>query len=131
MPKVMLIEDDATMLSLLQTLLELEGFQVAKTDNKGSLDDLMNVLRQEKPQLVLMDVYLRGFNGFDLLRQIRQDERLKSTPVLMSSGMELAIECQQAGADGFILKPYMPEELVGKIRKTLEQQDHVSRAGES
>lgn len=130
MPKVMLIEDDATMLSLLQTLLELEGFQVVKAENKGSLDDLLYALRQERPQLVLMDVHLRSFNGFDLLRRIRQDDELKSTPVLMSSGMELAMECQRAGADGFIMKPYMPEELVGKIRKTLEEQDPISQAGE-
>jgi DNA-binding response OmpR family regulator len=38
----------------------------------------------------------------------------------MSSGMELSVECRDAGADDFILKPYMPEELVMKVQRTLE-----------
>jgi len=125
----MLIEDDATMLSLLQTLLEFEGFQVIRPESRGSLDDLLNTLHQAKPELVLLDVHLKNFSGFDLLQRLRQDEALKSTPVLMSSGMELALECQRAGADDFILKPYMPEELVGKIRKALNKRDHSTQPG--
>jgi DNA-binding response OmpR family regulator len=70
--------------------------------------------------LILLDVHLRNVSGFDLVKGLRQDEQLKTTQVLMASGMELSVECRQAGADGFILKPFMPEELVGKIRNALE-----------
>jgi len=117
--KVMLIEDDETMLSLISTLLEFEGFQVSKLEKDGCIEDILDCIRHEKPDLILLDVHLRRTNGFDLLQEMRQDEELKSTHVLMSSGMELSSKCNQEGADGFILKPYMPEELVGKIRSFL------------
>jgi DNA-binding response OmpR family regulator len=117
--KVMLIEDDETMLSLITTLLEFEGFQVSQLEKDGCLEDILDCIRHEKPELILLDVHLRRTNGFDLLERMRQDEELKSTRVLMSSGMELSKQCDQGGADGFILKPYMPEELVGKIRSFL------------
>jgi len=120
MPKLILIEDDDTMRSLLQTLLEFEGFQVLQLDGGTSLEDILSRLSRDKPDLVLLDVHLRNLSGFDLVKQMRQDEELKSIRVLMYSGMELSIQSRQAGADGFILKPFMPEDLVAKIRNTLE-----------
>lgn len=119
MTKVMLIEDDTTMLSLLRTLLEFEAFQVAQLNDESELDEILEKMRGEKPDLILLDVHMPGINGFDLLKNLRHDEELKSTRVLMASGMELSLECREAGADGFILKPFMPDELVAKIRKTL------------
>jgi DNA-binding response OmpR family regulator len=119
MPKVMLIDDDATILSLLQTLLEFEGFQVLQLNGEGDPDEIMSQFHLEKPDLVLLDVHLHHISGFDLLHLIRQNEELDSVRVLMSSGMELSSKCAQEGADGFILKPYMPDELVKKIQTTL------------
>jgi DNA-binding response OmpR family regulator len=119
MSKVMLVEDDETMLGLLSTLLELEGFQVVHGNGQSMLEESLDELRREQPDLALVDVHLQNFNGLDLLRRLRQDEQLKRLLVLMSSGMEMSAECIYAGADGFILKPYMPDELVGKIRFTL------------
>ena len=120
MQKVSLIEDDASMLSLLSTLLGLEGFQVAPLDGGTNLEETLENLRSEKPQLVLLDVHLPAMSSFDLLQRMRQDPELKSVQVLMSSGMELTDKCLQAGADDFILKPYMPDELIRKIRTLLE-----------
>lgn len=120
MHTVMLIEDDDTMLSLIRTLLEIEGFRVVHTDQLQELDSALSAVRQEQPELVLLDVHLRSFNGIDLLRQIRQAEDLARLRVLMSSGMEVSHQCIQAGADDFILKPYMPDELLGKIRKIFD-----------
>jgi DNA-binding response OmpR family regulator len=120
MLKIMLIEDDTTMLSLLSTLLEFEGFETAKVGPESGLDETLERIRREKPELILLDVHLQGLSGFDLIRSLRKDESIKSTTVLMASGMELSIECREAGADGFILKPFMPDELVAKIRKMIE-----------
>ena len=122
MHKILLIEDDATMLSLLGTLLEFEGYQVALLNGEADAENILQKLRGEKPRLILLDVHLPGVSGFDLMRKMRTDEVLKSTKVIMSSGMDLSLECRQAGADGFILKPYMPEELVEKIRETIENE---------
>lgn len=120
MPKVSLIEDDASMLSLLGTLLGFEGFEVAPLDGGMNLEETLENLRRENPQLILLDVHLPAISSFDLLQRLRQDPELMSVQVLMSSGMELTDKCLQAGADDFILKPYMPDELIGKIRKMLK-----------
>ncbi len=116
MTKVMLIEDDDIMLSLLINLLEFEGFDVSQLGSNTDIDQVIQSIRAEAPDLMLVDVHLGSFSGFDLLRSVRMDEALKSTRVLMTSGMELSHECYEAGADGFILKPYMPDDLVSKIR---------------
>ncbi|HEX7975705.1 MAG TPA: response regulator [Anaerolineales bacterium] len=115
----MLIEDDETMLSLLNAFLEIEGFDVSNPDLNGNIEGILTDMRQARPDLVLLDVHLNQLNGFDLLLNIRQDSSLKSTRVLMSSGMDLSRECDDQGADGFLLKPYMPEDLIGKIWQTL------------
>lgn len=122
MRKVMLIEDDPTMLSLIRTLLEIEGFQVTPLNGDIKIERILNALRKEKPDLILVDVHLRHTNGIDLLRAVRQDSELKSMTVLMSSGMELGVQCREAGADDFILKPFMPDELVHKIRYTIREE---------
>jgi two-component system response regulator MtrA len=120
MYKVVLVEDDATMLSLLSTLLEFEGYEPVPIEGDRRLEDLLGVVRQEKPALVLLDVQLGSFNGLDLLRAIRSDPNLKHTRVLMSSGMDMRAECLRAGADGFAMKPYMPEELIEQMQELLE-----------
>ena len=118
MHKLVLVEDDATMLSLLQTLLQMEGFQVVVPDVE-TLGGILGVFRREKPALILMDVHLKEVNGFELLEHIRQDPELHDTLVIMSSGMDFTAKCLEAGADDFILKPYMPDELINLIRRRL------------
>ena len=114
MPKVLLAEDDITMVSLLKTLLEMEGYQVTTLlDQKG---DLLENIRKEKPDVLLLDVYLGERNGVDILRQLRKSPDLKSIKVVMTSGIDKADECMAAGANAFLLKPYMPDELMEKLR---------------
>jgi len=117
--KVMVIEDDATMGLLLETLLQLEGYCVVQVKKENSLNEMVDAVRNEKPALVLLDVHLRKVNGFDLLNQLRMDQDLKLTRVLLSSGVDYEQRSQETGADGFIMKPYMPDELMGKIKKAL------------
>lgn len=119
MPKIMLVEDDHTMVALLQTLLRIEGFNICQLDHVDNLDSIIESIRREQPDLILLDVHLKRLDGFDLLSGIRQDTELHSLRVLMSSGTDFNDRCAQEGADGFILKPYMPEDLIGKIRRTL------------
>jgi DNA-binding response OmpR family regulator len=119
-PKVMLIEDDNTMLTLLRTLLRFEGFEIAQLDNDEDPDRILQSIRLEHPEAVLLDVHLRRFNGFELLHRIRQDEDLMNTRVIMSSGMDFSTRCLDEGADGFLLKPYMPEDLIDEIHKVME-----------
>jgi CheY-like chemotaxis protein len=114
MPKVLLAEDDVTMVSLLKTLLVMEGYQVTTLlDQQG---DLFENIRKEKPDVLLLDVYLGERNGVDILRQLRKTPDLKAIKVVMTSGIDKTDECLAAGANAFLLKPYMPEELIDKLR---------------
>lgn len=108
------------MLSLLQTLLEIEGYEVFQS---VEFDDAASRISEVKPDLIIMDVNLQSANGLDVLQAVRSDEELANTLVIMSSGMDLQNECMEKGADDFILKPYMPDELVRKIEGLLQVRD--------
>lgn len=116
MTKVSLIEDDATMISLLRTLLEIEGFEVVEMRD-DTLNNVLAELRSENPEVVLMDVNLRKLNGMDLLRELRKDHELNYIKVIMCSGMDIRQDCLMAGANDFMLKPYMPDDLINAIHK--------------
>ena len=118
MVKIMLIEDDLSMITLLCTLLQMEGFSVAKSKD-DSLDKTVAAIKKEQPELILLDVHLHQFSGFELLKQLRSDEILNDIRVLMMSGLDMKEESLKGGADDFILKPYMPDELIGTIHKIL------------
>jgi DNA-binding response OmpR family regulator len=118
MQKVMLAEDDATMLSLLSTLLKMEGFETTTLDIH---EDVLNAVRRDQPDVILLDVNLAQGNGIDFLRQIRQDEELRDTVVIMSSGMPLETESMNAGANAFLLKPYMPDTLINAIKNGISK----------
>ncbi len=115
----MLFDDDETMVSLLRTLLELEGYQVVLPATTSRMEGLIETITREKPALLLLDVHLNHFNGLDLLRRLRQSDELKSIRVLMTSGMDLSHECCLEEADGFLMKPYMVEDLMLKIKSVL------------
>lgn len=119
MVKICLIDDDQTMITLLRTFLGLEGYEVLSLGEPGQYGQVLGVLRQELPALALIDVNLRVINGFDLLDDIRRDPVLGAMRVVMSSGMDFQEKCLQVGADGFLMKPYMPEDLIEIIKKLL------------
>ena len=109
MQKILLAEDDPTMLSLLKTLLRLEGFDtVAFGDN----DHLFETIYREKPDLILLDVHLSSGNGLEFLKVIRSNPAFNDLVVIMQSGMDLMDECLEAGANYFLLKPYNPNSLI-------------------
>ena len=115
----MVIEDDANMFSLLQMLLEFEGYEVVLWEGGEQVKDTVNSLCQEKPDLILMDVHLRHLNGIDVLESLRKEPELDGVKVLIASGVDMTGRSLQAGADGFILKPFMPDELIKEIQNTL------------
>ncbi|MEW6567073.1 MAG: response regulator [Chloroflexota bacterium] len=116
MPRVMVIDDDSTMVSLLTMLLELEGFDVSKAPRH---DSILEGIRAERPDVVLMDVFLAGADGMEVLSQLRASPDLASAVVVMTSGMDLEDRCLAAGANAFLLKPYTPEQLISKLKNSL------------
>lgn len=114
--KVLLAEDDSTMVALLKTLLKMEGFEVVALHAD---DDVIAAVRNEKPDVVLMDVHLSHQSGLDILDDLRRAKDLNGVRVVMSSGASVKEECIHRGADGFLMKPYMPDDLIKLLRQTI------------
>jgi DNA-binding response OmpR family regulator len=111
MAKILLAEDDMTMVSLLTTLLKMEGFNVVALHSDA---DVPAAVRAENPDVLLLDVHLSHQNGFDILDAIRKSEDTAGTRVVMSSGSN------DHGANGFLMKPYMPDELITILKQTIK-----------
>ena len=118
MPKIMLAEDDRTMITLLKTLLGLEGYQVVAL---GENDDVFEAVCQDRPDVLLLDVHLPNANGLDVLAQVRANVDTNDLSVVMTSGLNLEEECLRSGANGFLLKPYMPDDLLSLLKRSLSQ----------
>lgn len=116
MPRIMLVDDDQTMVGLLKTLLEMDGFEVIRPQHQ---DRILQAISEQKPDLILLDVFLEEMDGLDLLGQIKARDELAEIHIIMSSGMDFSQQCLEAGADDFLLKPYTPERLVDAIENIL------------
>ncbi len=118
MARVMLVDDDRTMLSLLRTLLELDGFEVIEAPTLG---DILDVARRESPDVLLMDCILPEVDGLDLLQDIRRDEQTREMVVVMTSGMDYEERSMARGANAFLQKPYSPDRLFEILRQQINQ----------
>ncbi len=112
--KVLIVDDDPTMTTLLHTLLELEGYQVATVED---WTDIAGTAIHTNPDVVLMDYYLPGTDGKKVLMTLRSTPGYEHISIIMTSGMDREYECLEAGADAFLLKPYAPEYLLETIQK--------------
>jgi len=113
MSKILLAEDDFTMVSLLKTLLKMEGYEVIALDVHA---DIPTALSQETPDALLMDVHLGGQNGMEVVKQLRKDPANADLKIVMTSGLNTKDECLECGADYFLLKPFMPDDLLNLLK---------------
>src|SRR5262245_17020287 len=127
MKKIVLVEDDADLYSLLQYNLEKEGFQVSGTKTgKGAID----LCRQMQPDLVLLDIMLPGSDGLDICKQIRGHQELAHIPVifLTARGSETdRIVGLELGANDYVVKPFFVRELIARIRLQFRGQSEPAR----
>ena len=113
--KILLLDDDHELVWLVTTLLKLEGHQVlGLPDGLGSLQD---VLTAEKPDSLLLDLFLGDRNGLEIIREIRSAGGAPHLQIIVVSGMDQRAESLAAGADAFLLKPFMPDELLELLGK--------------
>jgi DNA-binding response OmpR family regulator len=115
MKKIMLIDDDPNFCLLLETLLKFEGYQTICPCNLVN-EIIFDSLNKEKPDIILMDVNLHSINGLDIVQYIRKDIKYDDVKIIMTSGMALNDDCIKSGADAFLMKPFMPEELFLALR---------------
>ena len=121
MALIVVAEDDAGTMRLIEAALHLQGHEVLTANNGQSA---WMTIRQYRPDLVVSDINMPGVNGFDLLKEIRADETLKGLPVLMVTAearKEDIVAAAQGGASGYIVKPFTKATLEEKVQKILQK----------
>ncbi|MDW8069200.1 MAG: response regulator [Anaerolineae bacterium] len=116
MRKIVIVDDDPHMGRLLRILFELEGFEVVTAQR---YQDILPTIQQAHPDAVLMDVRVQGRETLDLVRQMRREPGLTDIPVVMTSGMDYRTQCLDAGANCFLPKPFIPDEVVQIVGRLL------------
>jgi DNA-binding response OmpR family regulator len=121
-PTVLIIEDDEQVAHLLQFMLEREGFQVRVAgEGRAALEQ---AIQSPLPDIILLDVMLPFYSGFELIRLLRRLPGLENVPIIMltaRSGEADIARALDAGASDYILKPFQPIELMARLRRHLRQ----------
>ncbi|MGZ0042853.1 response regulator transcription factor [Paenibacillus ottowii] len=118
MHKILIVEDDPQISSLLQSYLEKYGYQGVVVSN---FDQVLGTFQEVKPDLVILDVNLPRFDGFYWCRQIRTQS---TCPILFVSARDDKMDqviALQNGADDYITKPFHPEVLLAKVESNLRR----------
>ncbi|HLZ64320.1 MAG TPA: response regulator [Ktedonosporobacter sp.] len=120
---ILVADDTAAIVDALRLMLELAGYLVETTGN-GS--EVISIMQEKQPDLVLLDVWLGGRDGRILCRQIKQQETLRHIPLLlMSAHRDLQQMSELAGANGYLLKPFTMKGLLSTIAIALQQQAKI------
>jgi two-component system phosphate regulon response regulator PhoB len=118
---ILVIEDEAALVELIRYNLEKEGFRVSAA-NDG--EEGLALLKESKPDLLVLDWMLPHVSGIEICRQIRRKTELRDLPVIMltARGEEAdRIRGLEVGADDYVIKPFSPSELVARIRAVLRR----------
>ena len=114
--KILICDDDDTLVGLLETLLEMAGYTVVTA---GDGVQALEMFESEGPDLLIIDIDMPHKNGFEVLEELSIRGALGSKPLLVLSGRERKEDlarAEQFGAKGFIIKPFNGEDLVDKVR---------------
>ncbi len=119
--RILIVDDDAQIIRLIRSYLEEAGFSVLTADDG---DTALHAIRQDRPDLVVLDIMLPGMDGLELTRTLRGDKHLSAIPILLLTarvddadrilGLEL-------GADDYLTKPFNPREVVARVRAILRR----------
>lgn len=119
--RILIVEDEAALSTLLAYNLEKEGFTVrVAADGEQAVE----ALAEEQPDLVLLDWMLPHYSGIEICRRIRRDPATRALPVIMltAKGEEAdRIRGLDTGADDYVTKPFSPAELIARVRALLRR----------
>lgn len=121
--KILIVDDEDTILEFLRINLEKNGFTVVAA---GDGHEALRLARQEQPRCILLDVMLPGLDGFEVLRELR---KTMDVPVIMltAKGDDIdKILGLELGADDYVTKPFNPRELVARIKAILRRVDKAA-----
>jgi excisionase family DNA binding protein len=118
-PVVLIVDDDERLREYVRVNLEMEGYSVREA---GNAEEGLNVLEESTPDLVLLDVMMPEVDGWEMLRRVQERHGVGAIPVIMFSGKtdeETEGEAASRGAQGFIGKPFNPQQLIDQTKQLL------------
>lgn len=113
--RILAIEDDPSMIKLISTILKSEGYDVITAQNGV---DGITTAKESKPDIILLDLMLPEMSGWEVLRDVRSNEEIADTYILLLTAIgdeSSRVVGLERGADDYITKPFNPEELVARI----------------
>lgn len=123
---ILAVDDNAIVLTRISNTLS-NDYEVV-TVNSGMR--ALRYLKEEKPDLILMDIKMAGMDGIETLREIRTMEDREDIPVIMLTGVEdkdFVVESAKLGIEDYILKPFYSDELLKRINRVFEQEKEKNR----
>jgi CheY-like chemotaxis protein len=121
MKRIVIVEDQADLRRLVRWSLEGEGYELLEVSNGAAA---MAVLTSAKPALVLLDIMLPGgIDGLEICRRVRADPTLADMKVLLLSALAQKRDREagaEAGADGYLVKPFSPKELISTVARLMQ-----------
>ena len=119
--RVLVVEDNEHAAYLLKTLLERAGYSVVVS--KDGRDALAKLKSMEPVDLVMLDLMLPYVSGYQVLIEARQNPRWQHVPIVVVTARTLemdAVRALETGANDFVRKPFLPEELVARVRRAID-----------
>jgi two-component system, OmpR family, phosphate regulon response regulator PhoB len=119
--KILVVDDDPDILSLVRYNLEREGFSVLTAANG---QDALQLVHSQPPQAIILDLMLPEVDGLEVFRQVKRDPTLSDIPVIMltAKGEEVdRVVGFELGADDYITKPFSPRELILRLKAILKR----------
>jgi CheY-like chemotaxis protein len=119
MKRLLVVEDDPTIMGLIVILLEREGYGVIQAT---SAEDALRLAAEQAPNLILMDVALPGMDGLEATRRLKSREGTSRIPVVALTAQAMKQDAERAalaGCDGFIVKPLSTSHFLGEVARFL------------
>jgi DNA-binding response OmpR family regulator len=119
MSSILLVDDDPLLRTLVEHKLRLRGFEVISAE---SGEEGLKQASIKRPDLIVLDAMLPELDGFEVLQRLKEDEATQAIPVIMLTARKQETDIVSAlskGARDYLVKPFLPEELVMRIRNLL------------
>ncbi len=114
--RILIADDDAAIVDSTSLILEVMGYEVSSTLNGSEVPEII----KDKPDLLLLDIWMSGVDGRDVCRQLKANEDTRDIPVLMiSASRDIKESALDSGANDFLEKPFEMDELLERIDRLL------------